>query len=125
MNSPPRGEHLLNNNEFGRHVLGTRLVVYVYERPPGLTFEAFTDSVRGVAYSTVEERINGQTANTLAYKGTRAPSRPRNASESLLPRHILESDQYFYFIIYWANDSELLQNVSKVLDTFTLVEPSG
>ncbi len=126
VDSPPGGEHLLNNNnEFGRNVLGTRLVVYVYERPPDLTLAAFSDSVRGVAYTAVDERINGQLAKTITYKGTRGPLRPRNAAESLIPRHIFESDRFFYFILYWDNDPERLRNILKVLDTFTLVEPSG
>ena len=125
VDSPPGGEHLLNNNnEFGGNVRATRLVVYVYERPSGLTLEAFTDSVRGVAYAAVDERINGQPAKTINYKGTRAPLRPRNASESLIPRHILESDLFFYFILYWERDPEILLNILKVLDTFALVEPS-
>jgi len=126
VDSPPGREHLLNNNnEFGANSLATRLVVYVYERPPDLTLEAFSDSVRGVAYSAVDDRINGQSAKTLAYKGTQESRRPRNASEALLPRHIFESDRFFYFILYWENDPETLQNVFKVLDTFTLLEPSG
>ena len=126
VDSPPGGEHLLNNNnEFGRSVLGTRLVVYVYERPTGLTLEAFTDSVRGVAYAAVDERINGQEAKTISYKGTQEPRRPRNASESLIPRHIFASDRFFYFILYWDRNSEILRNILKVLDTFTLVEPSS
>jgi hypothetical protein len=123
VDSPPGGEHLLNNNnEFGRSVLGTRLVVYVYERPTGLTLEAFTDSVRGVAYAAVDERINGQEAKTISYKGTQEPRRPRNASESLIPRHILESDRFFYFILYWDRDPDILRNTLRVLDTFVIIE---
>lgn len=127
VDAPPGGEHLLNiNNEFGSNPLATRLVVYVYERPEGVTLQAFSDSVRGVAYDATDGFVNNQDAKTLTYKGTRPPERPRNAAESLLPRHILANDRYFYFIIYWDDeDPEIVLNTHRVGDTFTLVEPSG
>ena len=126
VDAPPGGEHLLNNNnEFGSNPLSTRMVVYVYDRPSNLTFEAFTDSVRGVANSAVDERINGHSAKTIVYKGTQGPQRPRNASEALLPRHILESERFFYFIIYLDDDADILRYILRVLDTFILLQPSS
>ena len=52
IDAPAGGEHLLNNNnEFDSNPHATRLIVYVYDRPAGLTLDAFADSVRGVSYS--------------------------------------------------------------------------
>lgn len=126
VDAPPGGEHLLNNNnEFGANPRATRLVVYVYERQADLTIEALSDSVRGVAYDAFDDRINGQDAKTLTYKGLNAPRRARNASESLLPQHIFEGSRYFYFILYWDTDPEIRQNVLRVLDTFRITDRTG
>lgn len=127
VDAPPGGDHLLtNNNEFGANPRATRLVVYVYERPSGMTIEAISDSVRGVAYDAFDDRINGQEAKTIVYKGpqgSQGPGRPRNASESLIPQHIVEGSRYLYFILYWDREPDVLRNVLRIVDTFRIFDP--
>jgi hypothetical protein len=126
VDAPPGGEHLLNvTGEFGANQKTTRLVIFVYERED-LTLDAVADSVRGVAYDAFDDRVSGLNAKQIVFKGLQQrPGRPRNASESLIPQLIVESNQYFYFILYWETDPEALRNVLKVLDTLTIFTPTG
>lgn len=124
VDAPPGGEHLLNNNnEFGSNPRATRLVVYVYEQPSDVTFEAVVDSVRGVAYAALDRSVNGLPAKSIVYQGTREPPRPRNASDALIPRYILRGGRYLYFLLTWETEPDMMANVLRVLSTFELVDP--
>jgi hypothetical protein len=53
--------------------------------------------------AALDQRFDDQPAKTLSFLGTRQPNRPRNASKSLVPKHIVEGDRYFYFSLTWEN----------------------
>ena len=42
-----------------------------------------------------------------------------------MSEHIFENDRFFYFILYWDDDPDVLSNIRHILDMFPLILPNS